>query len=308
MKRAFTLIELLVVISIIAILAAILFPAFAQAKESAKKIVDLSNMKQIATSTMLYLSDWDDMFPLGTTSAANDPSGWSWGQWHEIPSDWDPSIGPAYIGRNQGMWANSIQPYVKSWEIYEGKGAPRVLPSFSNISSQPDRVKAGSTYTFNGLLQAYSSTGTAAPSNCILFWSGKGKRVTEGYATTNPYLICNDPNAPCVYNPGNAGCSNANNGFTSDLERTIAGGTRVTAWTYLQGQNFVATDTSAKFRRIGSQVDPVQTDYRTDPWATYVEGGRPEKVWYLNSGGSSCHPYMFRPDYDFTGREPAVAL
>lgn len=62
MKRAFTLIELLVVIAIIAILAAILFPVFAQAKRAAKKTADLSNMKQMATATMMYLQDYDDTF------------------------------------------------------------------------------------------------------------------------------------------------------------------------------------------------------------------------------------------------------
>jgi len=63
MKRAFTLIELLVVIAIIAILAAILFPVFAQAKEAAKKTSCLSNIKQTGTATMIYLSDSDDTFP-----------------------------------------------------------------------------------------------------------------------------------------------------------------------------------------------------------------------------------------------------
>lgn len=62
MKKGFTLIELLVVIAIIAILAAILFPVFAQAKLAAKKIDDLSNMQQIGTSSMLYFSDSDDTF------------------------------------------------------------------------------------------------------------------------------------------------------------------------------------------------------------------------------------------------------
>lgn len=62
MKRAFTLIELLVVIAIIAILAAILFPVFAQAKLAAKKTADLSNMKQIGTATQLYLQDSDDTY------------------------------------------------------------------------------------------------------------------------------------------------------------------------------------------------------------------------------------------------------
>lgn len=61
MKKAFTLIELLVVIAIIAILAAILFPVFAQAKESAKETSDLSNARQIGVATKLYLADYDDV-------------------------------------------------------------------------------------------------------------------------------------------------------------------------------------------------------------------------------------------------------
>lgn len=65
MKRnAFTLIELLVVIAIIAILAAILFPVFAQAKFAAKKTADLSNARQIGIATKMYLSDNDDVMPL----------------------------------------------------------------------------------------------------------------------------------------------------------------------------------------------------------------------------------------------------
>jgi prepilin-type N-terminal cleavage/methylation domain-containing protein len=63
MKKAFTLIELLVVIAIIAILAAILFPVFAQAKAAAKKTVALSNVKQIGTAAQLYIADFDDRFP-----------------------------------------------------------------------------------------------------------------------------------------------------------------------------------------------------------------------------------------------------
>ncbi|CAN5522551.1 hypothetical protein BH11ARM2_BH11ARM2_01390 [soil metagenome] len=61
-RKAFTLIELLVVIAIIAILAAILFPVFAQAKLAAKKSSDLSNLKQIGTSTFLYGGDYDDTY------------------------------------------------------------------------------------------------------------------------------------------------------------------------------------------------------------------------------------------------------
>jgi prepilin-type N-terminal cleavage/methylation domain-containing protein len=62
-RKAFTLIELLVVIAIIAILAAILFPVFAQAKNAAKKTASLSNMRQVSTATMLYMGDYDDITP-----------------------------------------------------------------------------------------------------------------------------------------------------------------------------------------------------------------------------------------------------
>src|SRR5437867_780231 len=62
-KRGFTLIELLVVIAIIAILAAILFPVFAQAREKARQASCLSNTKQLGTAVQMYLQDYDETFP-----------------------------------------------------------------------------------------------------------------------------------------------------------------------------------------------------------------------------------------------------
>jgi prepilin-type N-terminal cleavage/methylation domain-containing protein/prepilin-type processing-associated H-X9-DG protein len=65
MKRGFTLIELLVVIAIIAILAAILFPVFARAREKARQTSCLSNVKQIALGAMMYTQDYDEVYPPG---------------------------------------------------------------------------------------------------------------------------------------------------------------------------------------------------------------------------------------------------
>lgn len=100
MKRAFTLIELLVVIAIIAILAAILFPVFAQAKEAAKKSTDLSNSKQLYLAHQMYWNDFDDQM---VTSFSNG-----------IPGD----------------FTFMVQPYIKSRAIMLSPGRLTFTASF----------------------------------------------------------------------------------------------------------------------------------------------------------------------------------
>jgi len=95
-RLAFTLIELLVVIAIIAILAAILFPVFAQAKAAAKKITCLSNMKQVSTGFTLYAIDYDDLYP-GLLAEMPPINGGNW-TWPRIP--YDQQIGP-YVRNDQ---------------------------------------------------------------------------------------------------------------------------------------------------------------------------------------------------------------
>ncbi len=99
-NRAFTLIELLVVIAIIAILAAILFPVFAQAKLAAKKTVALSNAKQIALANIMYQGDYDDALIK------------SWFGFPQAPTcDWNMPWGTPGLFWS---WRYALQPYMKS--------------------------------------------------------------------------------------------------------------------------------------------------------------------------------------------------
>jgi len=107
MKKAFTLIELLVVIAIIAILAAILFPVFAQAKMAAKKT---ANLKQIGLGILMYSNDFDDFLPRG---GHQDAAG-NWFTWREEVEPYikngqqQYSNGDEFV--NGGLWTSPAQP------------------------------------------------------------------------------------------------------------------------------------------------------------------------------------------------------
>ena len=112
-EKGFTLIELLVVIAIIAILAAILFPVFAQAREKARQASCLSNVKQMGTAVMMYVQDYDETFPY------NDP------YWDDFGGrGCKAAIGlttPSGVVRQAAscfVWDLQIYPYVKSAQVY----------------------------------------------------------------------------------------------------------------------------------------------------------------------------------------------
>lgn len=113
MKKAFTLIELLVVIAIIAILAAILFPVFAQAREKARQTSCISNTKQIGTALMMYVQDFDEVLPFND----NGP-------------DWTPG--------NARSTFDVLQPYIKNTQIYTcpsaGSDKVRIFMNYDNTN------------------------------------------------------------------------------------------------------------------------------------------------------------------------------
>ena len=103
-RHAFTLIELLVVIAIIVILAAILFPVFAQAREKARSTACLSNLKQMGTATQMYVQDYDEK--LFFRASATVPSVSRTGA--IVPSAAQPPV----------LWWNAIQPYIKNYQLF----------------------------------------------------------------------------------------------------------------------------------------------------------------------------------------------
>jgi prepilin-type N-terminal cleavage/methylation domain-containing protein len=117
-RRAFTLIELLVVIAIIAILAAILFPVFAQAKEAAKKTQCVSNTKQTALAAIMYATDYDDILPRHDNNGSCLYLGASPGPLCDYPDwgDFRPPVGGYAQGEGVMYWG-AISPYHKNDQI-----------------------------------------------------------------------------------------------------------------------------------------------------------------------------------------------
>ncbi len=164
MKRGFTLIELLVVIAIIAILAAILFPVFAQAKGAAKKTSAISNMKQLGVALHLYVSDYDDT--LFTTRDS------PWGGFGAEPNE-------------VASWPELLMPFAKNKDVF-----------FSPEDQQQD--KGETSFAINAYLEyPMSMTAIGRTAECIFIMDRTdippppGDEVEEHYswwAFTNPAI------------------------------------------------------------------------------------------------------------------------
>ncbi len=174
MKRSgFTLIELLVVIAIIAILAAILFPVFAQAREQARSTSCLSNVKQIGLSVKMYATDYDEAFPMGTY---NGPRNWEVNMdvpqqnlgWNDCwadpvsggPMRWlgfNPGDGgPNYVGCGYGgefyrtLMTIQLGPYQKNKQIWYCPSDKYRTPSPQNITTGMQSYQWFPNWIYNG--------------------------------------------------------------------------------------------------------------------------------------------------------------
>ena len=155
-RRGFTLIELLVVIAIIAILASILFPVFARARENARRSSCQSNLKQIGLGFAQYTQDFDEYYPLFNT-----------------------------VTENGTGWAVALQPYLKSTQIYQCPSESTKGSDDPNVS--PSATTGGYTdYWYNHWLNVDSNSNSANirpmnvsrinhPANSFLSGDGDGR-------------------------------------------------------------------------------------------------------------------------------------
>jgi len=290
LSRAFTLIELLVVIAIIAILAAILFPVFAQAKLAAKKTTSLSNLKQVGTSAQIYLNDSDDVYPI--TYGLDPTGGYTYDRVIPVPAEWPTGLTAIELNRNNAFWANNLFPYTKNRGLFASPAASKVDAKGTFIPSGgvPANVQDAASYTINGLVSGYSATAVTAPASLPVFWEGNGKVAIRGGATVNPFLFCDDANQGCTYQPSSSSCSSAVNGQQSGYRSTAGIG-----FDMYGGLIYAYADGHAKFVKNGAPNSAL-TGAKTDPFWQY-SGGIPTDGWYDQN---SCHAFLFRPDYDFS--------
>ncbi|MFQ3667264.1 MAG: prepilin-type N-terminal cleavage/methylation domain-containing protein [Fimbriimonadaceae bacterium] len=267
MRRAFTLIELLVVIAIIAILAAILFPVFAQAKSTAKNTVSLSNLKQIGLAGLMYQADHDDFNPQG-----DDYAEWIWMFLYSpyikgAPSD--------FSGTRSNFFYSPTAPgntpqYLSGlrYDFFVASGLAQQFRMRTDLTD-PAGVRAivfWASYSINehNVQEWPNMSSYAEPSETLWVLEANDTEI-EGDELRKLYSRTDD----C---PGN---------FENRAPR---GG-------HAGGTNFLFTDSSAKYRRTGfaptaGSAPTVQCNYLFWRWP---EGGR---------GGTSTTPNSagVRPD------------
>ncbi len=144
-RFAFTLIELLVVIAIIAILAAILFPVFARARENARRSSCQSNLKQIGLGIMQYTQDYDEGFPINNNNAAT----------------------------NSGFFGQTM-PYVKSLQLFQCPSEPTAPPAGASDLHQNNAVD----YAYN-LNLGYANNASAKVAQAVLTQSALTVMVVD---------------------------------------------------------------------------------------------------------------------------------
>ncbi len=241
-RSGFTLIELLVVIAIIAILAAILFPVFAKAREKARQITCASNQKQLGLAFFQYAQDYDEKFPIGAYPFL-------------------PSANRIFVGAG---WAGEVYPYVKSIGLYKcpddattGKTVgttfyPGVVSYSMNMEiARNDEGIGGSTASMQGVA-----------STVLLFEirGDGGVNITDPQEAGGALPSCGSnglafSGARCNFDASENTATPIETGYmngTDNDARYYAGFDNKPGGLHSDGSNYLFTDGHAKWLRPGS--------------------------------------------------------
>lgn len=227
-RRGFTLIELLVVIAIIAILAAILFPVFAQAKEAAKKTACLSNNKQIGTSLYMYLTDFDDALPMANYPAPPAYVGppFTVFAWHNGP------------GVSELSWADLMLPYTKNINIFK---CPDDNLGRKNLTGTPI---TGATLSYALNYYFFRPPGGQP----ALFATGGGSITSIEQPASKIFI-----------------CETAPNPTTGQVSEIVRPDRYFGLERHLKGGNYVLADTHAKFHNLPQWWKTIPTSTWSNP-------------------------------------------
>ena len=258
-KKGFTLIELLVVIAIIAILAAILFPVFAQAREKARQASCLSNLKQIGTAIQLYTDDYDETFP---TSNNDYDSFYPWNKRNSDSYDIIRSVinalNVSYV-KNFNMWCcPSAKPTIED-KWLAGKATP----------TKTDAEYFPSSYVFNGII--ISSNNGQSGQYAGMRGDCSARAMSEIPNPSEIILVTEQPDycyvARCM--PRRNSSTDANR-FNRQLVHPIHNG----------GSNFTFCDGHAKFKKYDSVLT---SEYGLTNCQT-TDGSGTNYAWNFNYG------------------------
>lgn len=268
--QAFTLIELLVVIAIIAILAAILFPVFAQARAKARQTACLSNMKQIGLGVAQYMSDYDTVYPAAQQNR--------------------PEAGSNYVI----SWPSMIYPYIKNEDIF-------VCPGANDDRFRPDPAYiTGAANDYTGVTSseftAFSPPGGGDGSTCV-----KANATDKKCSTTATGNLCVVNRLSYARNviPNTSGGWDVTSGFwTSTTPKNgFVGQNLVTGSFATTGDlseadvkspantifalDAITGNSSTDPRALGNSIRGIQNETRTD----YSKPASTNKPDYRHNGG-----------------------